>query len=528
MPPGVVQPRDSKALFFAGLFLLCCLPFAGPAFSADETARKLREAETHFSRGEYLEALADYQDVLEQPGAGDHRAKALMMSAAIHSAFLKDPETALALYGQVRERCRGSVYEADAIFESARVEYERERYREASRLFGLYLAKFPFGSRRDVAAFMRDASDHPPGEADRKAREQAARRERGNAIRVLVLENAGEIRVASSSRIEVRNPSGGGVLSTIAPRQETRLRFDGGLLFIGGQPYPLAECLLSAGKGGMLRVNGTLYRGTWRIAASGQGRLAAHNLVDLEEYLYGVVPKEMPPAWPDEALKAQAVVSRTFARYQKEANAARDYDICATTSSQVYGGVPAETDRTRRAVDATRGRFLAHGGRPALTYFHANSGGVTEDARHVWRVAIPYLLSIPDEPSARAPGSSWTAFLTYAQIRDALNRNGFKVGEIRGVELSSVSPSGRVTKVRIDHSSGTTILSGNQFRTSTDPALIKSTLFTAGSIGPGIRFEGRGSGHGVGLSQWGARMMAEGGSPYREILLHYYKGLDLN
>ena len=171
MPPGVVQPRDSKALFFAGLFLLCCLPFAGPAFSADETARKLREAETHFSRGEYLEALADYQDVLEQPGAGDHRAKALMMSAAIHSAFLKDPETALALYGQVRERCRGSVYEADAIFESARVEYERERYREASRLFGLYLAKFPFGSRRDVAAFMRDASDHPPGEADRKARE---------------------------------------------------------------------------------------------------------------------------------------------------------------------------------------------------------------------------------------------------------------------------------------------------------------------------------------------------------------------
>ncbi len=487
----------------------------------------MREAEAHFNRGEYLEALADYQEVLEQSRAGGHQPRALMMSATIHGTFLRDPETALKLYGQIRERYRGSVYEADAIFESARVEYERARYREASRLFGLYLAKFPSGGRRDVAAFMRDASDHPPAEANRKAREQASRQDRGDAIRVLVQEDAGEIRVVSSSRIEVRNPSGNGLLSTIAPRQETRIRFEGGLLFVGGRSYPLTECLLAAEKGGMLQVNGTLYRGTWKIAASREGRLVAYNLVDLEEYLYGVVPKEMPPAWPDEALKAQAVVSRTFARYQKEANSARDHDISATTASQVYGGVAAETDRTRRAVDATRGRILLYGGRPALTYFHANSGGMTEDARHVWRVAVPYLQSIPDEPSARAPGASWAAFLTFRQIRDALHRNGVRVGDIRAIEPASVSPSGRVTKVRIEHSSGTAILSGNQFRTMTDPSAVKSTLFKAGAAAGGIRFEGRGAGHGVGLSQWGARMMAEGGSPYREILLHYYRGLDL-
>ena len=81
--------------------------------------------------------------------------------------------------------------------------------------------------------------------------------------------------------------------------------------------------------------------------------------------------------------------------------------------------------------------------------------------------------------------------------------------------------------MRVEHSSGTAVLSGNQFRTMTDPAAVRSTLFKTGPAAGGIRFEGRGSGHGVGLSQWGARMMAEGGSPYREILLHYYRGLDL-
>ena len=479
------QLRAHPPLPFILVVILALLILPFPAL-ADDAARKMREAEAHFNRGEYLEALGDYQEILEQSQTGEHQPKALMMSATIHGTFLRDPETALKLYGQVRERYRGTVYEADAVFESARVEYERARYREASRLFGLYLSKFPSGSRRDVAAFMRDASDHPPGEVERKAREQASRQDRGDGIRVLVLDNAGEIRVVSSSRIEVRNPSGNGLLSTIAPRQETRIRFDGGLLSVGGQPYPLTECLLAAEQGGMLRVNGTLYRGTWKIAASREGRLVAYNLVNLEEYLYGVVPKEMPPGWPDEALKAQAVVSRTFARYQKEANAAREYDISATTASQVYGGVAAETDRTRRAVDATRGRILLYGGRPALTYFHANSGGMTEDARHVWRVAIPYLQSMPDEPSARAPGAAWAAFLTFPQIRDALHRNGIKVGEIRGIAPASFSPSGRVTKVRVEHSSGTAVLSGNQFRTMTDPAAVRSTLFKAGPAAGGI------------------------------------------
>ena len=283
-----------------------------------------------------------------------------------------------------------------------------------------------------------------------------------------------------------------------------------------------------ASQGGTVRVNGATYRGNLKLIVTGQGRINAVNLVDIEDYLYGVVPKEMPPNWPEEALKAQAVVSRTFARYQMDANASRDHDVSATTASQVYGGVAAGTDRTRRAVNATRGRILTFKGKPALTYFHANSGGMTEDARHVWRVAIPYLQSVSDDYSARAPGAAWSSFLSFDQIRDAMSRNGIKTGQVSDLETASQSPSGRAIRLKITHSAGTTVVGGNQFRTITDPAVIKSTLFKAERNSQGIRFEGRGSGHGVGLSQWGARMMAEGGSPYREILLHYYKGLELN
>jgi stage II sporulation protein D len=511
--------------FILLVFFSLTLPFHA---LADDAARKMLEAETHFNRGEYLEALSDYQEILEQPKAGDHRPKALMMSATIYSTFLKDHEAALALYGQVRTKYPGSVYEADALFETAMIQYEKARYGEASRLFDLYLKKFPSGSRRDVAFFMRDASDHPPSERERREREQAARPKKNESIRVLVLEGAADTRVSSASALEIRNPNGGALLQTIATPQEARVRFNGGVLSVNGKAWPVTELVLSPARGGTVRVNGATYRGNLRFVVTSQGRINAVNLVDIEEYLYGVVPKEMPPNWPEEALKAQAVVSRTFARYQMTANAAREYDISASTASQVYGGISAETEKTRRAVDATRGRILTFKGRPALTYFHANSGGMTEDARNVWRVAIPYLQSVTDDYSARAPGAAWTSFLSFDQIRDAMGRYGLKVGRISDIETATLSPSGRAIRMKITHSAGTTVVGGNEFRTMTDPALIKSTLFKAERSGQGIRFEGRGSGHGVGLSQWGARIMAEGGSPFRDILLHYYRGLELN
>ena len=528
MPTEAVLCRYFLRHIFVILFIFICLFSSVPASGSDDTARKMREAEAHFNRGEYLEALDDYQGIVEREKAGEHRPKALMMSATIYGTFLKDHEAALKLYNQARRRYPGSVYEADAIFQTAMIEYERARYREASRLFGLYIEKFPTASKRDVASFMRDASNSPPAERRNKVAEQKTRQKRSELIRVLILENTVDVRVSGSSSLEIRSPAGSNLLKTLRAPQEARVRFEGGILYVDGVAYPLTELMATPLKGDLLRVNGRWYRGDLKLSVTDKGLLRAVNLIDIEEYLNGVVPREMPPSWPEEALKAQAVVSRTFARYQMDANAAREYDVSATTASQVYGGITAETDRTRRAINATRGRILTFKGSPALTYFHANSGGMTEDARNVWRVAIPYLQSVSDEYSAQAPGAAWSSFLSFDQIRDSMSRNGIQTGQISDLETASRSPSGRAVRMKITHSAGTTVVGGNEFRTMTDPTLIKSTLFKAERNGQGIRFEGRGSGHGVGLSQWGARMMAEGGSPYREILLHYYRGLDLN
>ena len=496
------------------------MPF--PAL-ADDTARKMREAETHFSRGEYLEALGDYQEIIEQPKAGDHRPKALMMSATIYSTFLNDRDAALALYGQVRTKYPGSVYEADALFETAMIQYEKARYGEASRLFDLYLRKFPAGSRRDVAFFMRDASDHPPSERERREREQAALSKRTESIRVLVLEGATEMRVSSSSSLEIRNPNGGALLQAINTPQEARVRFDRGVLSVNGKAWPVTELVLSPARGGTVRVNGATYRGNLKLIVSGQGRINAVNLVDIEDYLYGVVPKEMSPDWPDEALKAQAVVSRTFARYQMDANASRDHDVSATTASQVYGGVAAGTDRTRRAVDATRGKILTFNGKPAPDLFSCQQRRDDGGCPHVWR---RYSLSQKRSGSfsENAPGCRWSLPVSIEDLSKSLSKNGIRTNDIRDV-VPVEEPFGE-GQLKITHGGGDTVLRCNDFRTSTT-RLLKSTLFVLTKEGDMIRFDGKGYGHGVGMSQWGAREMAQQGFSYGDILKYYYSKIEI-
>ena len=186
--------------------------------------------------------------------------KALMMSATIYGTFLKDHEAALKLYNQARRRYPGSVYEADAIFQTAMIEYERARYREASRLFGLYIEKFPTGSKRDVASFMRDASNSPPAERRNKVAEPKTRQKRSELIRVLVLENTVDVRVSGSSSLEIRSPAGSNLLKTIRAPQEARVRFEGGILYVNG------DCLSSHRADGYPAERGPA-PGQWQVVS---------------------------------------------------------------------------------------------------------------------------------------------------------------------------------------------------------------------------------------------------------------------
>jgi stage II sporulation protein D len=137
------------------------------------------------------------------------------------------------------------------------------------------------------------------------------------------------------------------------------------------------------------------------------------------------------------------------------------------------------------------------------------------------------LKAVRDDFSVKAPAYSWKLSVSLADIRKALNGKGVNIGPIEKIVATDISPSGRVMKLRISHGGGDTILGGNDFRLKVDPALIKSTLFTINQNAQDVRFEGRGYGHGVGMSQWGAYIMAREGRSYREILQYYYQGVDV-
>ena len=280
---------------------------------------------------------------------------------------------------------------------------------------------------------------------------------------------------------------------------------------------------------GFLRVNGQRYRGVIELRRTGATRLTAINEVDIEQYLYGVIKGEIDPHWPPEAVKAQAVAARTLAFENLVASRAKypseGYQMRATTDSQVYLGVGGEDPAAIAAVDATRGLVATFQGEPIFAAYHSNSGGHTEDSENVWGTPHPYLRGVPDPFALDAPGSQWTARVHLSTIEEDLHRRGVNVTGLVGIEPGRVTSWGRAITVRLLEEGGTREISANQFRLVLGPALIRSTMFTMIRDGADISFAGRGSGHGVGLDQWGARAMALRGSTFDKILSYYYTGI---
>ncbi len=269
---------------------------------------------------------------------------------------------------------------------------------------------------------------------------------------------------------------------------------------------------------GLIFIGNRWYRGDLELRANGH-QVMAIDRVDLEDYLYAVLGAEMSPSWPLEALKAQAVAARTYALYQRDRRRAPDYDLGDDTSWQVYRGVEDEADRTRRAVDATRDRILVHDRQPIEAVFHASAGGHTESAQFVWSDTRPYLQGVPAYDDD-APNASWQVEVSAATLA-GLNHG---VGTVRDLRLDRLTPGGRAWQLAIVGSSGTHELSGVELRAALG---LPSAKFAIERGGSGFILNGRGRGHGVGMSQWGARRLAERGYDYTQILTHYYQSADV-
>lgn len=494
------------------------LAFTQPIFAFDSKL-PLREASAYLEQGMYLEAIGAYQLVVDLSPEPESKALAASRIAGIYAHFLKDQRRALEALNEIIERFPQSREAPRATFNSGLLLYELGRLREAKDRLQTYLARYPEGEERDAAAFLLDAASEAG--VTEKGREPAAPIPDDN-IRVLLAANLPQVQIASPDYLTVAD----GFLGDVPAMRTISLEVREGKIFWRGRDTGAKQVQVLPGPRGTLDVNGQLYRGSITVRIGSQG-LEVINVLPVEDYLYGVVPQEMPSRWPLEALKAQAVAARSYAYYLRSVNKGMPYNVCATVMTQVYGGLSKETESATRAVNETRGQALFVNSEPALVYYHAHSGGITEDPKNIWSVELPYLKSMNDPYSLKAPSSAWGITLDYEAIRQALNRGGYDLGPISSLEILSTSPSGRVTRIRVTHRGGEVVMTGNEFRLKVGPRQVRSTLFSLIADGQSLRLEGRGYGHGVGMSQWGAQVMAAEGFSYREILKYYYPGTEI-
>jgi stage II sporulation protein D len=273
------------------------------------------------------------------------------------------------------------------------------------------------------------------------------------------------------------------------------------------------------------------------LAASVASRAAAEELIRvlvspdarapvelrLEDYVAGVVAGEMPASFPPEAQKAQAVAARSYALTRKiEAQAAgRGHDIGAGVLAQVFSGKPGAA--ARAAAEATAGEVLALDQEPVEAYFHASCGGRTEAGLAALGRDLPYLRSVECGRCEHAPGARWTVRLSPRELARAAG-HGAAATSLR---IVSRTASGRAEKVEVAAGDRRVVLAASDLRQRLGFSRLPSLAFEVRRASGDFVLEGRGQGHGAGLCQWGAAGLAREGRTYREILAHYYPGVDV-
>ena len=330
----------------------------------------------------------------------------------------------------------------------------------------------------------------------------------------------------------------------------------GGMKVTGSNGDLLAEVgkdepyLVYAGSGDF-EIGDRTYRHSFEVTSVGGG-LRVVNVLPLDHYLYGVLPNEIYPSWGEEALKTTAVAARSFTLASVSGKHSGDgFDVCTNTHCQMYRGKGTEYKSTNNAVDSTSGLVLTYNDKIISAMYNANNGGYTEGTENVWVAKLPYYVSKPDPYT---PEDVWMVSFTHDEVRALLAKRGIDIGEIRKIEVESYAQSGRALKLTIIGRNGEYSLTKDSIRSLFG---LRSTMFTVTASGTASQsfidaiiamensadiglavaslvdtnltftFNGRGYGHGVGISQWGCKYMADAGKTYEEILGFYYEGAQI-
>lgn len=295
-------------------------------------------------------------------------------------------------------------------------------------------------------------------------------------------------------------------------------------------PQPALRVLLGRGNAQKIDAqtfsyDGRRYRGTFAYTASG-----VVSLVPLEQYLYSVVAREMSAGWPPAALQAQAICSRTYALQRSAPR--HDYDVDSSESSQVYGGLDAESPVCSAAVDATNGNVLLYGGSFASIAYSSSCGGHTESAADAWGGAgAPYLLGVPCPWCIASPDYRWTANVSVDAVSRAFAPAAPGFGRATQLNVQSTDASGRARAfTAIDDGGISATVDGGTLRSRLGSRVLRSLLVRgiAPAANPdAFAVQGAGLGHGVGLCQWGAKGMALAGNSAADIVAFYFPGTQI-
>ncbi len=297
-------------------------------------------------------------------------------------------------------------------------------------------------------------------------------------------------------------------------------------------------------------VNGKPYRGKLRVEPGPGYTLTVVNILNLEDYLKGVLPCELGPVREStfEAAKAQAVAARTYALSHRKRNWGEDYDLESTQADQVYGGLGAESEFSNRAVEETFGVVVTYRGEVIEAKYSSTCGGWTANAEDCWGGAPqPYLRSIYDGPSASthkgkpfcigSPRFRWAVKWKwrdfFRRTRDNLatlvGRSSSDLGEVVSVRVVDRDSSNRAKTVEVRTNGGVYKVRREAIRRlfQTSRGWLRSRAFHLHLRGEYVVAEGQGFGHGVGMCQWGAMGMAKSGYNFKQILGHYYQGVEI-
>ncbi len=348
-------------------------------------------------------------------------------------------------------------------------------------------------------------------------------------IRVLLDELTSSIEIEARSSLKLIDFKNGKVIGMVLEGEKLPIKMTASALSVPhGNWSGQALLLQPLSSQEILQYKNYLYRGSLVLQLDATGKMILVNHLNLDQYLYGVLPQEISPKWHSESIKAQAVASRTFSIHKIEKSGARPFDLRADSLDQVYKGVLGESKITTEIVNMTRGQALFYNHNIIMAVFHDTCSGKTENASEIWSQGnYPYLVSKKCDFCQNSPHFQWQTRISLEDISNLLGAKGFPNKGISFIKPESFTTSGRVKAFSLSDGIKNFMLPANDFRLILNPDVIRSTFLDLTIDNRYVIFRGQGWGHGVGFCQWGAKVMAEMGANYLEILKYYYSGTEI-